>query len=437
MILGVANVPSGLSPGGGVDGTGMGARGEVDRAAAKYGAKNLGRFAFSQLVIGLGLLMGWTFAFGAMVDEGADARRAAKGEGVPGTFTAQGEVCGRSGCSWYGTFATGDLFRLTIDRIELRGEGDRDLKPGDAVPALDVGSRRFVHMRGGSPEWGEPIGAGIVAALAGGLAVGLNAMVLWGVYWTRATPAARRRQARERGRFRLRDLADRDPGGWAARPASSTVRVKVARSKERTLGGVVGVLVLVALPVLFGVLWAEFNSETTVAELVGGSWVAVYAVVLAGVSVQTLRLVLARPRMWVTDDEIVLWDALLLWKVLRIPRTAIAAIEYRDGSRGRVDDGTAQLSPFYEERNLVLRMRDAISLPARRLRWGNWFWIMLTLKDLNPQVGLPQRGRLDRRLALRVKEPRRVAADLDRWLADEEALPPSTPVDHDHGRAAP
>ncbi|WP_165965372.1 hypothetical protein, partial [Actinomadura bangladeshensis] len=230
-----------------------------------------------------------------------------------------------------------------------------------------------------------------------------------------------------------RGLADRDRWGWSARPASSTVRVKIARSAGRTLAGAFGVLSLVASLVLFGLMWAEFNEETTRTELVGALWWPLFAVVLAGVGLQTLRLVLVRPRVWVTEDEIVIWDALLLWKVLRIPRAEIAAIHYGVEPRGReIEDGVLQLTPFREELNLTLEMRDAVSLPARRLRWGNWFWVMLTLKDLNPRTGMPQRGRRAQWLRLRVKEPRRVAGELDRWLAEEEALPAPvfSPVDH-------
>lgn len=418
----------------GLVGVGMGGRREGGGGLKAYGAR-AGRFAFSQLVVGLVFLMVWTFLFGVMVEQVAATHRAAKGEGFPGTFTVQSQACSRGRCTWYGVFTTDSLFQLTNGSVELRGDGGRSIQVGDSVAALDVGSGIFVQVKGGSPEWGEPFGVGLFVALTGSLGVGLNAMVLWGVYWTRASPASRRRQARGRGGSRVHGLADRDRWGWSARPDSSAVGVKIARSKGRTLGGAVGLLSLVALLLLFGLIWAEFNEETTRAELVGGLWWPLFAVVFTGVAVQTLRLVLARPRMWVTDDEIVIWDAVLLWKVLRIPRTEIAAIHYGDEPRRRrVDEGVAQLTPFREELNLALQMRDAISLPARRLRWGNWFWVMLTLRDLDPQTGMPQRGRLVRRLSLRVKDPRRVAIDLDRWLAEGEALPSAEfePVDHSH-----
>jgi hypothetical protein len=146
---------------------------------------------------------------------------------------------------------------------------------------------------------GKPFGIAVFTAFAGGLGVGLNAMLMWGVYWTRAAPASRRRQAAERRGSRLRDLRDRDRWGWWARPDPSALRVKIARSASRTLAGSIGVLSMVALLVLFGLIWAEFNDQITRAELVGALWAPLFAVVLAGVAVQTLRLVLVRPRLWV------------------------------------------------------------------------------------------------------------------------------------------
>ncbi|WP_067794581.1 hypothetical protein [Actinomadura formosensis] len=426
-------MPSGSGLGGGLDGAGMSGRREVDQASKRYGLNSLRRFAVSQLLIGVGLLMIWPYAFGLMVEEVAATKRAARGEGVPGTFTAQAKECSRGGCSWYGAFTTDGPFQLTGRTVQLRGKGDHSVYAGEEIPALDVGSGMFVQMKGGSPDWGQPFGTVVLAAFTGSLGVGLNAAVLWGVHRTRPSRAARRRQAGERGRPALRDLAGRDRWGWSARPGSSTIRVKMARSKGRTLAGTVCLLSLVASLLLFGLIWVVFNKEITRAELVAGLWAPLFAVVLVGVAVQTLRLVLVRPRMWVTDDEIVIWDGLLLWKVLRIPRTAVAAVHCGDEpGRGQVKGGVAQLTPFREELNLVLRMRDDISLPARRLRWGNWFWVMLTLKDPDPQTGMPQRGRPVRRLCLRVKEPRRVAADLDRWLAEDETLPSPgfAPVDH-------
>ncbi len=411
----------------------MGRRREVDWASRKYGAKDRGHFAICQVLIGAGMLMIWPFVLGAMVGEASAAGRAARGEGVPGTFIAQSEVCGRGGCSWYGVFTTGNLSDPTHERVELRGDSGHSVHAFQKVPARDVGSRDFVHMEGGRPEWLPSFGAAIFAAYTGGVGLLVNALALRGVHRARSSPASRRRVARERKGSVLRSLSDRARWGWSARPGSSTIKVKVARSKGWTLAGVGVLLLLVVMLLSFGLIWVEFNEETTLTEVAAASWAPIFAVVLVGVAIQTLRLVLVRPRMWVTDDEIVIWDGLLLWKVLRIPRTALAAIHYGEPLMCQVEEDVAQLTPFREELNLVLRMRDDITLPARRLRCGNWFWVVLALKDRIPQTSMPQRGRQVRQLCLRVKEPRRVATDLDRWLGESEALPPQfTPVDHAH-----
>lgn len=209
-------------------------------------------------------------------------------------------------------------------------------------------------------------GTAIFAAYTGGVGLLVNALALRGVHRARSSPASRRRAARERKRSVLRGLSARDRWGWSARPGSSTIKVKVARSKGWTLAGVGGLLLLVALLLSFGLIWVEFNEETTLTEVVAASWAPIFAVVLVGVAIQTLRLVLVRPRMWVADDEIVIWDGLLLWKVLRIPRTALAAIHYGEPLMCQVNEDVAPLTPFREELNLVLRMRDDITLPARR-----------------------------------------------------------------------
>jgi hypothetical protein len=408
----------------------MSRRREVDRAAKRYSLARLGQFPVARLLAGAGLLMIWTFVFGAMVDEATATRHAARGEGVPGTFTAGSEACGRGGCRWYGTYTTGDFFQFTREGVELRGDDDRSLHAGESVTALDVGSGDFVHLEGGAPEWGPALATVFLAAFAGGIAALLNGMVLWDVYWTRASPSSRRRQARERGRFALRDLADHDRWGWSAKPGSSTIKAKIVRSTDRTMAAVAVLFSLIASLVLFALGWAAFNKETTWAEVVAGAWAPVLAIVLLSVTFQMLRLVLGRPRLWVSGDELVIWDGLLLWKALRIPRSEIAAVHYGDESQRRqVEENVARLTPFREDLNLALRIRDGISLPARRLRWGNWFWVMLALRGLDPRAAMPQRGRLFRWLCIRVKDPRRVAAELDRWLAEGEAPPPQTPVE--------
>ncbi|MFD0853128.1 hypothetical protein ACFQ07_12885, partial [Actinomadura adrarensis] len=141
---------------------------EVDRAAERYTLQGLPGLATGRLLMGALLLMLWTLVCGAMVEEFEATRRAAEGQGVPGTFTARSESCSRSGCSWYGTFTARDDRQSVLDGVLLRGEDGRSVSAGDTIPALDVGSSNFVHMAGGSADWGEPFAAGFVGALAGG-----------------------------------------------------------------------------------------------------------------------------------------------------------------------------------------------------------------------------------------------------------------------------
>ncbi|MEV4004738.1 hypothetical protein [Actinomadura sp. NPDC049753] len=60
-------------------------------------------------------------------------------------------------------------------------------------------------------------------------------------------------------------------------------------------------------------------------ESIAGSWWPVLTAVTVTVAIQALRLVLVRPRMWVSEEEIIIWDGPLLWKALRIPWRETAA----------------------------------------------------------------------------------------------------------------
>ncbi|MGW3767239.1 hypothetical protein [Actinomadura verrucosospora] len=409
----------------------MSGRREVDSAAADYVRGGSGPFSVFHLLLGIAVLVSGTFAFNAMVDEIGATRRAARGDGVQGVFTAETKVCPRGGCLWYGPFRDGRDGHVVIDRVELRGDDDRAVSAGDAVPALDVGSPDFVQAVGGAPEWGEAFGAGVLAVIAAGFGACSIAWALRGVYWSRPPRASRRAEARRRGRSVLRDLAGRDRWGWTARPGRSLVRVKVARSWGRTVAAAVVLVPAGAAAPLLLAGWFARQEGATLSESIAGPWGPVLTAVTVTVAIQALRLVLVRPRMWVSEEEIVIWDGPLLWKALRIPRSAMVAVRQGTEPDRRREKESALMTPFREEVNLLLRTRDAIRLPARRLRWGNWLWVMLTSDDGPSRPTIPQRGRPVRSLWLRVEEPRRVATDLDRWLAAEEADPPEpAPADH-------
>jgi hypothetical protein len=79
------------------------------------------------------------------------ALRAARAEGVRGTFTAGYSRCvshlGHEACSWYGTF--------TVDgeNRDVYLYGSATLAQGQRVPAIDIGRRAYVYGPGGSNEW--------------------------------------------------------------------------------------------------------------------------------------------------------------------------------------------------------------------------------------------------------------------------------------------
>ncbi|WUI00030.1 hypothetical protein OHR68_42205 [Spirillospora sp. NBC_00431] len=409
----------------------MSKRREVDSTAKRYVLGGLGRLAVLQLLAGIALLLVGTIAFNAMVSEIEATRRAARGDGVVGTFTADSKSCSRGGCSWYGTFWADGGQRMVIDGVQLRGEDDLAISAGDTIPALDVGSTSFVHRVGGSPAWGEAVGAGFVAIVVGGAGAGLVAWALWGVHRTRPSRASRGQEAKGRGRRVVRDFASRDRWGWTARPDSVVIRVKVDRPWGRTIAVAVSLIALVSATPLVVAGWFAIREGAGLVVSVASAWLLVLSAVLVTVTIPALRLVLVRPRVWVTEDEIVIWDGLLLWKVLRIPRAGVAAVRH-SGGLGRRHADAVQLSPFGDEVNLVLRLREATCLPARRLRWGNWIWVLASSNyDWGPTI--PQRGHRASLLRLRVKEPRRVATELDRWLTRETDTPPEpVPVDHVH-----
>jgi hypothetical protein len=86
------------------------------------------------------------------ITQGTATRRAAAGEGRPGTFIAESRRCFRS-CSWYGTFTADDENRINDRDIELRGGDEASIEAGRRIRVLYVGP--FVQAQGGSPEWGS------------------------------------------------------------------------------------------------------------------------------------------------------------------------------------------------------------------------------------------------------------------------------------------
>jgi hypothetical protein len=82
--------------------------------------------------------------------------RAARADGVPGTFVAEQLSCighlGHQSCSWYGTFRPRGDGDVRAD-VYLYGS-DRDTpRSSQQVPAVDTGRRGRVYPPSGSNEW--------------------------------------------------------------------------------------------------------------------------------------------------------------------------------------------------------------------------------------------------------------------------------------------
>ncbi|GAA2109540.1 hypothetical protein [Actinomadura alba] len=122
------------------------------------------------------LLAGSGYCLTGAITQGTATRRAAAGEGRPGTFVAENRRCSKS-CSWYGTFTADGEGRIDDREIELRGGDEDSIEAGQRVRVLNVGP--FVQARGGPPEWGSTIANSMgtfvlavlgLAGLAGSLA---------------------------------------------------------------------------------------------------------------------------------------------------------------------------------------------------------------------------------------------------------------------------
>lgn len=88
------------------------------------------------------------------------AVRAARADGVPGTFVASHVTCanhaGHEQCFWYGTFRAGS--RPARADVYLYGRDKDSLRPGSRVAALDVGRPARVYPPDGSNEWIPTVG---------------------------------------------------------------------------------------------------------------------------------------------------------------------------------------------------------------------------------------------------------------------------------------
>ncbi|WP_169946706.1 hypothetical protein [Microbispora sp. H11081] len=82
--------------------------------------------------------------------------RAARADGVPGSFTAKRVECvehpGHESCTWSGDFLSTDGAVRKTD-IALYGADREMLREGQVTAAVDVGRENRVYGPGGSMEW--------------------------------------------------------------------------------------------------------------------------------------------------------------------------------------------------------------------------------------------------------------------------------------------
>ncbi|MFE9246332.1 hypothetical protein [Nocardiopsis sp. NPDC006938] len=111
----------------------------------------------------------------------AQGMRAARGEGVQGTFTADDLSCvrhpGHTSCVCAGTFAAND--GGPARNVDLHAAGPATCRVGEPVPATDAGASSRVYGPDGSREW--LFGAALVAV---SLAVPATQALLW-ARWAR------------------------------------------------------------------------------------------------------------------------------------------------------------------------------------------------------------------------------------------------------------
>ncbi|GAB3414517.1 hypothetical protein [Flindersiella endophytica] len=94
------------------------------------------------------------------------AFRAARADGVPGTFMASHVTCanhaGHEQCFWYGTFRARMAGAVPRPDVYLYGRGKQALRPGEQVAALDVGRPARVYPPEGSNEWIPTVGMAVL-----------------------------------------------------------------------------------------------------------------------------------------------------------------------------------------------------------------------------------------------------------------------------------
>ncbi|WP_344954512.1 hypothetical protein [Actinomadura miaoliensis] len=398
--------------------------------------------SFSPSLAWAGILAALAFAvfgLGQAVREDRAADRVAAGDGRAGVFVAESRSCGRGGCSWYGTFTPGGAPNAGTPGIRLRGVDADAVARDERVAALDVGARDFVYAADGSPDRDEAVSALLFGLVFGALGLAGAAIMLRRTPWAELPERLRHFDAADTVRAWARDLLTPDRWGWSAR-GPSAVPVKIVRAPLRTLAWAIAypfVLLVAIVSVGAGVGLLLDDTPADFEMRLINLWLVVVLLLPAALAAQIGRMLLLRPRLRVLGDEIVIRDSVLLWKAARLRREDVAAVRPTgDGPGGHLGvGGHAELTPFREPLNLDLLLRTGVRLPGRRRRWGNWLWLLHRGLDrrLADRPLVPRRGEQYRRISLRVRDPERVAGDLQRWLGVPETSPRRPgfePADH-------
>ncbi|HZE33846.1 MAG TPA: hypothetical protein VE198_20755 [Actinoallomurus sp.] len=198
--------------------------------------------------------------------------------------------------------------------------------------------------------------------------------------------------------------------------------IRVRRSRWR---GAYAVLFLVpwgvGLPLaavalgLEAVLGGVDLHELAIAALAGA-----LSIVTVPIQVHAVRMLLARPRVTLETDALVIHDPVLLGRDARIRRELVMGAErlrWKDAMVSTVVDyDTGELSLFREPLNLeIVLSEDHIFTSARRRETGLWIWRTRRRLDRAPQF--PEPGDRYRRLRLRIADPAAAVTAIAEWAA--------------------
>ncbi|MBC6460737.1 hypothetical protein [Actinomadura sp. HBU206391] len=197
---------------------------------------------------------------------------------------------------------------------------------------------------------------------------------------------------------------DEIPG--ATSPSEPIEQLQIVRSVPLSLAAAGALLLFSPLIVLLVAGSVMFIVDGPV---LNNPWALIEAVLFSGLlvlpTIQILRMLLLRPRVWLEHDHLVIRDRVFFRAEERIPRAAIAGarmLSWWHGDRNLADRATLELSTFREPLNLEIRLRGQIGFESTRSIWcGNWIWLL----RWNTRPYFPKRRRHYEQIWLRVRDP--------------------------------